>query len=100
LLESVYEVALHRELRLRGLFVERQVRVPLLYKGMPLDLSARLDLVVQRLVVVEVKSVEHLLKIHRAQLLAYLKLTNHMVGLLINFNVELLRSGVKRLLNG
>jgi GxxExxY protein len=100
LLESVYEVALHQELRSRGLVVERQVRVPLVYKGVSLDLSARLDLVVQGLVVVEVKSVERLLEIHRAQLLTYLKLTNHMVGLLINFNVELLRSGVKRVLNG
>ena len=100
LLESIYEAALHRELSLRGLTVDRQVRVPLEYKGSPLGLSARLDLLVQRLVVVEVKSVDRLLPVHRAQLLTYLRLTSHTVGLLINFNVELLRSGVKRLLNG
>jgi GxxExxY protein len=100
LLESMYEAALHRELGLRGLTADRQVRVPLQYKGFPLGLSARLDLMVQRLVVVEVKSVDRLLPVHRAQLLTYLRLTNYTVGLLINFNVELLRSGVKRLLNG
>jgi GxxExxY protein len=100
LLESIYEAALHRELGLRGLTVDRQIRVPLEYKGTPLGLSARLDLLVQQLVVVEVKSVDRLLPVHRAQLLTYLRLTGHTVGLLINFNVELLRSGVKRVLNG
>lgn len=100
LLESVYEAALCRELSLRGITAERQVHVPLEYKGLPLDLSVRLDLLVQRLVVVEVKSVDRLLPIHRAQVLTYLKLTCRPLGLLINFNVELLRTGVRRLLNG
>jgi GxxExxY protein len=100
LLESVYEAALHRELSLRCLTADRQVRVPLAYNGAPLGLSAPLDLLVQRLVVVEVKSVDRLLPVHKAQLLTYLRLTGHTVGLLINFNVELLRSGVKRVLNG
>ena len=67
---------------------------------MPLDLSVRLDLLVERLAVVEVKSVDRLLPIHRAQVLTYLKLTSYPLGLLINFNVELLRSGIRRLLNG
>jgi GxxExxY protein len=67
---------------------------------MPLDLSSRLDLLVERVVVVEVKAVDRLAPIHRAQLLTYLRLTGHTVGLLINFNVELLPNGVKRVLNG
>jgi GxxExxY protein len=100
LLESVYEAALSLELNLRDMPVERQVSLPLDYKGFPLDLRARLDLVVAGLVVVEVKAVERLLPIHRAQLLTYLRLTSHTVGLLINFNVELLWSGLKRVLNG
>jgi GxxExxY protein len=100
LLESVYEAALCLELTLRDIPAERQVSLPLDYKGLPLDLRARLDLVVAGLVVVEVKAVERLLPIHRAQLLTYLRLTKHTVGLLINFNVELLRAGLKRVLNG
>ncbi len=74
--------------------------LPIEYKGVRLDGSARMDLVVERLVVAEIKSVGRLAPIHRAQLLTYLKLSGHTVGLLINFNVELLRSGVRRLLNG
>jgi GxxExxY protein len=100
LLESIYEAALCRELGLRGIRAERQVQVPLSYKGSPLDLNLRLDLVVERMVIVEVKSVDRLLPIHRAQVLTYLKLSCLPVGLLINFNVELLRNGVRRLLNG
>lgn len=100
LLESVYESALCRELSLQGIKVERQVHVPLEYKGLPLQHGVRLDLLVGRMVVVEVKAVDRLLPIHRAQILTYLKLTRHTVGLLINFNVELLRTGVRRILNG
>ena len=100
LLESVYEAALVRELPLREIAAERQVQGPMQYKGLPLGLSIRLELVVQGLAVVEVKSVDHLLPIHRAQVLTYLKLTGHTLGLLINFNVELLRRGGRRLLNG
>jgi GxxExxY protein len=100
LLESVYELALCRELWLRGLRVERQVLVPVCYKGADLDTQLRLDLLVNSSVVVEVKSVEHLAPIHRAQVLTHLKLTNLSVGLLINFNVELLRHGVRRVLLG
>ena len=100
LLESVYEAALCRELSMRGISVEQQVSVPLAYKGFPLELRARLDLVVAGLVVVEIKAVDRLQPLHRAQLLTYLRLTGHTVGLLINFNVELLRLGVKRVLNG
>jgi GxxExxY protein len=100
LLESVYELALCRELWLKRVAVERQVPIPVEYKGARLNVAVRLDLIVEGSVAVEVKSVDALAAIHRAQLLTYLKLTRLPVGLIINFNVELLRSGVKRILNG
>ncbi len=100
LLESVYESGLCRELWLRGLEVERQVNLPIDYKGMRLASGLRLDLLVNRRLIIEVKAVERLDSIHRAQLLTYLKLTQHRLGLLINFNVELLRSGIRRIVNG
>jgi len=99
-LESVYEAALYRELGFRGIAAERQVHVPLEYKGVPLGQRVRLDLLIERVLIVEVKSVDRLLPIHRAQVLTYLKLTSRPVALLINFNVELLRNGVRRVLNG
>ena len=100
LLESVYEVALCRELWLRRLKVQRQLPVRLIYKGTELDSQIRIDLLVESCVVVEVKATDGLAPIHRAQLLTYLKLTGHPVGLLLNFNVELLKHGMRRLLNG
>ena len=100
LLESIYEVALCKELFSRGLTVERQVRVPVNYKGESLSCNVRLDLLVERRVIVEVKTIEKLIPIHRAQLLTYLRLQNLWLGLLINFNVEVLRDGVRRVLNG
>jgi GxxExxY protein len=100
LLESVYEVALCHELKTRGFEVERQVLLPVLYKGLRLKTGIRLDLRVARRVLVEVKSVERLHEIHRAQVLTYLRLTGLRVGLLFNFNVEFLRNGMRRILNG
>ena len=100
LLESVYESALCRELWLRDLRVERQVPIPVSYKGAELGTGVRVDLLIERSVVVEVKACEKLTAIHRAQLLTYLKLTDYKVGLLINFNVGLLRNGMRRVLNG
>ncbi len=100
LLESVYEVALCRELWLRRLKVQRQLPVRLIYKGAELDSQVRIDLLVESCVVVEVKATDGLAPIHRAQLLTYLKLTGHPVGLLLNFNVELLKHGIRRILNG
>jgi GxxExxY protein len=100
LLESLYETALCRELWLRGLRVERQVPVRVSYKGVELGNQVRLDLLINSVVVVEVKSVEGLAPIHKAQLLTYLKLTGHPVGLLFNFNVVLLKNGMRRILNG
>jgi GxxExxY protein len=100
LLESVYETALCYELRTRGLRVQRQVLVPVLYNGLNLKTGIRLDLCVEDRVVVEVKAVEHLHDVHRAQLLTYLKLTGLRIGLLFNFNVKFLRDGMRRILNG
>ena len=100
LLESVYESALCRELWIRHLRVDRQVPVRITYKGAELESQIRIDLLVESAVVVEVKSVASLIPIHRAQVLTYLKLTGHTVGLLLNFNVVLLKHGMRRLLNG
>ena len=96
LLESVYEAAMDIELRLRGLKVERQVDVPMIYKGESLGSSFRVDLLVERQLVVELKAVERLAPIHTAQVLTYLRLLKVRTGLLINFNHALLRQGLKR----
>jgi GxxExxY protein len=100
LLESVYEMALCKELWLRRIRVERQVSVPVLYKGRKLGCDVKLDLLVERTIIVEVKSIEKILHIHRAQLLTYLRLQELWLGLLFNFNVEVLRDGIRRVLNG
>jgi GxxExxY protein len=99
LLESTYEVCLEFELQERGFFVEHQKELPVVYKGIQLDCGYRIDLLVERTVIVELKSVDKVLPIHQAQLLSYLKLAGKSVGLLINFNVELLTDGVKRIAN-
>lgn len=99
LLESVYEHCLVRELREAGLRVSRQLPLPLVYKGEQLDGMFRLDLVVEETIVVEVKAVEELNDVHLAQVLTYLKLTNLSLGLLINFNVVLLKQGVRRIVH-
>ncbi|WP_017662105.1 GxxExxY protein [Baaleninema simplex] len=100
LLESTYEACLARELEQKGVQVERQVEQPVIYKGLHLECGYRLDLLVEKQVIVELKSVETLLPIHEAQLLTYLKLRNLRLGLLINFNVPVLKKGIKRLING
>jgi GxxExxY protein len=100
LLESVYEGALCRELSLRNIAFERQVGLPVKYKGELLDCHVKLDLLVGGLIIVEVKAVEKVIGIHRAQLLTYLRLQDLWLGLLINFNVDALRYGVRRVLNG
>ena len=97
LLESAYELCFCHELSLRSLRFERQRPVPIDYKGILLDCGYKLDVVVEQRVVVELKTVERILPIHVAQVITYLKLTNHEVGLLMNFNVPLLRDGVRRL---
>lgn len=96
LLESVYEICLVQEMEDRGLKVANQVDLPLYYKGRLTDKKFRIDLLVEDEIVVELKAVEAILPIHEAQLLTYLKLTNKKLGLLINFNVPLLKQGILR----
>ena len=100
LLESAYEECLCRELALRQIPFERQRHLPVEYKGMRLDCGYRLDLLVTGTVVVEIKAVDRLLPIHQAQLLTYLKLGGWKVGLLLNFNVAVLKQGIKRVVLG
>jgi GxxExxY protein len=100
LLESAYEACLEFELLQRGIAVERQVAQPIFYKDVKIECGYRLDLLVESLVIVELKTVEQLAPIHEAQLLTYLKLRHLWLGLLINFNVPILKQGIKRLVNG
>lgn len=97
LLEGVYEVCLIHELTKRGLKVERQVMLPVIYEDVRLDAGLRLDLVVQDCMVVELKAVETVLPVHKAQLLTYLKLSGYRLGLLINFNAPLVKDGIQRI---
>ena len=96
LLESTYEMCLCRELAIRGIPFERQVPIPVEYKGVKLDCGYRADIVVDGTILLEIKAIDSLLPIHDAQLLSYLKLGGWKIGLLINFNVELLKSGLRR----
>jgi GxxExxY protein len=97
LMESAYEECLCHELHLRNLKFQRQLPLPVRYKGIGLDCGYRIDLVVEGLLILELKCIEHLLPVHEAQLLTYLKLTGKRVGLILNFNVSLLtRGGIVR----
>jgi len=96
LLESAYEACLVYELAQRGLKVEQQKPIPLVYKSVRLDRGYRLDLLVENTIIIEIKAVEELHPIHEAQLISYLKLSGFRVGLLINFNVRLLKDGIRR----
>jgi len=96
LLESAYEECLCHELELRNLSCERQVSLPVVYKEVKLDCGYRLDVIVEGTVVLELKSIEEVLPIHEAQLLTYLRLSGRPVGLLINFNVPILKDGITR----
>jgi GxxExxY protein len=100
LLESAYEACLAYELRNEGLTVLTQVPLPLIYKEVKLDVGYRLDLLVEDLVVVEIKSVEALIGIHQAQVISYLRLSGKKLGILINFNTLHLREGIRRVVNG
>lgn len=97
LLESTYEACLTFELEDRGIAVERQKALPVMYRDRPIECGYRLDLLVEDSVVVELKSVEAIERIHMAQLLTYLKLSHYPVGLLINFNVTSLKNGIRRM---
>ncbi|OGX83713.1 GxxExxY protein [Hymenobacter glacialis] len=100
LLESAYEAALMHELRLAGLRVQSQVALPMVYKDIALEVGYRLDLLVEDKVIVELKTVDTVLDIHHMQLLTYLRLSGHRLGLLINFNVPLIKAGIYRKVNG
>jgi len=96
LLESTYEMCLCRELAIRGIPFERQLPVPVEYKGVKLDCGYRADIVVRETILLEIKAIDSVLPLHEAQLLTYLRLGGWNIGLLINFNVELLKHGLRR----
>ena len=96
LLESAYEACLAYELQKRGLELHRQLPLPIIYDGLRLDAGYRIDILVERTVIVELKAVEAINPVHRAQLLSYLRLSQKRVGLLINFHVRHLRDGIER----
>jgi len=97
LLESVYEICLAHEIGKSNLSIERQVALPVIYDNIRMDAGLRIDLLVEDSLIVELKAVEEILPVHEAQVLTYLKLTGHRLGLLINFNVPLIRDGIKRI---
>ena len=100
LLESVYETVLAKELGRRGLTVMRQVPVPIQYEDLNFDEGFRADIIVEGKVILELKSVEQLAKVHHKQLFTYLKLADKRLGLLLNFGAELMKEGIKRIANG
>ena len=100
LLESAYDVCLSHELRKRGFHVDTQVGLPVVYEGEKLDLGYRIDLLVENMVIVEIKCVGAIHPVHQARLLSYLQLSKKDVGLLINFHVAHLKDGIKRMVDG
>ncbi len=100
LLESVYEKCLAFELKQREIDVQRQVEIPVYYKELEMNFGFRADLIIENKFIVEVKSSERLADIHLAQILTYLKLTDIRIGLLINFNVPLIKNGIRRVIYG
>ena len=99
LFESVYQAALAHELRDRGLLVQTEVEVPVVYKEVRLDVGFRADVIVEDKVIIELKAIESVAAVHKKQLLTYLRLTGKHLGLLINFNVVLIKDGITRLIN-
>ena len=99
LLESVYEMCLLRELQLRNILVESQVAIPLQFKGFSLSKEFRIDILVEKEIIIELKSVDAILPVHQAQLISYLKLADKRMGFLINFNVPIIKNGFKRFVN-
>lgn len=100
LLETVYEIVLARELQRRGLHVERQVPVPILYEGMCFEEGFRADIIVEAKVILELKSLEHINKVHAKQLFTYLKLRGLKLGFVLNFGASLMKDGIERVVNG
>lgn len=99
LLESAYQECLFYEVKSRGLWVEKEKPMPLSYNGLQMDIGYRIDLFIEQKVIVEIKSVESLNDVHLAQVLTYLKISDCKLGLLINFNVALLKKGFRRIVN-
>ncbi len=99
LLESVYEYALLKEFEMRNIFVQRQVKVPLFYKGTNTGKEFFIDILVESEIILELKALEGILPVHEAQLISYLKLADKKMGFLINFNVPLLKNGFRRFVN-
>jgi len=100
LLESVYEECMEYELIQNNLWVKRQIPVPIVYKGTPLNKVFYMDMLVNDLIPLELKSVEYLLPVHEVQLVTYLKLSGKKLGLLLNFNVNVMKNGIRRKING
>jgi len=98
LLESVYETCLAHELRQRGISTETQIVIPIIYEGLRLEAGLRIDMLVNKQVLIEVKAVEQMNRVFKAQVLTYLKLTRLRLGLLINFNVPLIKNGIERII--
>lgn len=99
LLESVYEMCLLRELQLRNISVESQIGIPLQFKGFDLSKEYRIDILVEKEIIIELKSVDTILPVHQAQIISYLKLADKRMGFLINFNVPIIKNGFKRFVN-
>ncbi len=99
LLESVYELCLAKELSLRGIQVQRQVFLPLYYRGQEINKDFRIDLLIENEIIIEIKAVDVVLPVHEAQIISYLKLADKRLGFLINFNVPLLKNGFRRFVN-
>ncbi len=99
LIESVYEACLMKELEIRGIKALNQVRIPLIFKGYELDKDYRIDVFVEKEIIIEIKAVETMLPVHEAQIISYLKLADKRLGFLINFNVPLLKNGFRRFVN-
>ncbi|MCL2806204.1 MAG: GxxExxY protein [Treponema sp.] len=100
LLESVYEVILTKHLSKKGLFVQRQVSIPIEYEGELFEEGFRIDMIVQGKVIIELKSIEKVTNAHKKQLLTYLKLTDTKLGYILNFGTELMKTGIYRIING
>lgn len=96
-MEGIYEICLFHELTKRGLRVQRQVSLPVIYDGLSLDAGLRLDMLVEEALVLELKAIEVILPVHLAQVLTYLKLSGYRMGLLMNFNVARIKDGIKRI---
>ncbi|MCK4328830.1 GxxExxY protein [candidate division WOR-3 bacterium] len=99
LLESVYEEVLFYELNMNNIKCKRQIAIPVIYENIKMDIGFRADLIIEDKVIVELKSVENIMPVHKKQLLTYLKLTGMKLGLLVNFNVELIKDGITRIVN-